>query len=340
MRYLTVNELPEPPAGKQGFPWTEETPQSVDRKTKGYNLPRISIITPSYNQGQYIEETIRSVLLQGYPNLEYIIIDGGSTDNSVEIITKYEKWLTYWESKPDSGQSHAINKGLLKATGEWINWLNSDDFLLPNALSQLATHIAEFPGYINAVIFACQIVSEDGKSIKEVWHPRKPKNITSFFKRTDHPIIPQPSTFIRMDKMKILEEYHCIMDWILYLQIEDQFAGSFREIDITIAAFRDHNSSKTSTLSQKFTDEAIFFLRNNQFQTKNINRLILQTIQRVEVSQAIGKILSENNRKSLSQLIKLLFNSPNLIINRMFIGAIKKLLWPSTRYSKRSELNR
>lgn len=74
------------------------------------NLPRISIITPSYNQGQYIEETIRSVLLQGYPNLEYIIIDGGSTDNTVEIIKQYEPWIAYWVSEPDNGQTHAINK--------------------------------------------------------------------------------------------------------------------------------------------------------------------------------------------------------------------------------------
>jgi len=100
--------------------------------------PRISIVTPSYNQGQFIEETIRSVLLQGYPNLEYIIIDGGSTDNSVEIIKKYEKYLTYWVSEPDQGQSHAINKGFQRCTGEIMAWLNSDDFYLPHALEDIA----------------------------------------------------------------------------------------------------------------------------------------------------------------------------------------------------------
>jgi len=95
------------------------------------------LITPSFNQGADIEETIRSVLLQGYPNLEYIIIDGGSSDETVDIIKKYAPWITYWVSEPDQGQSDAINKGLARATGEWVNWLNSDDFLLPGALSAL-----------------------------------------------------------------------------------------------------------------------------------------------------------------------------------------------------------
>jgi glycosyltransferase involved in cell wall biosynthesis len=127
---VNLEQLPQPPNHKIGFPWTECTPpQYFDQ-----NLPKITIITPSYNQGQYIEETIRSVLLQGYPNLEYIIIDGGSTDNTVEIIKKYEHWITYWVSEQDEGQSDAINKGLKQATGEVFNWLNSDDYYLPNAL--------------------------------------------------------------------------------------------------------------------------------------------------------------------------------------------------------------
>ena len=106
-----------PPARPDGSPW-----------------PRFSIVTPSYNQDQFIEETIRSVILQGYPDLEYIIIDGGSTDQSVEIVKKYERWLTYWVSEKDRGQSHAINKGFSRASGEYNNWINSDDSLRPCAL--------------------------------------------------------------------------------------------------------------------------------------------------------------------------------------------------------------
>ena len=142
MRCRTLTELPPPPAGKSGWPWTVETPPVPLARPDGSPWPRISIVTPSYNQGQFIEETIRSVLLQGYPDLEYIIIDGGSTDQSVEIIKKYEAWLTYSVSENDGGQSHAINKGFERATGVLLSWLNSDDVLLPDALAAVAARLS------------------------------------------------------------------------------------------------------------------------------------------------------------------------------------------------------
>lgn len=128
---LRLADLPPPPPDKFGWPWTEAP---VPVFTSGERLPSISIITPSYQQSAFLEETIRSVLLQGYPSIEYIVIDGGSTDGSVEILQKYESWLRYWVSERDDGQSDAINKGLARATGEIINWLNSDDFYRPGAL--------------------------------------------------------------------------------------------------------------------------------------------------------------------------------------------------------------
>lgn len=134
MRCPTLSELPPPPEGKTGWPWTEESDQLPGTVPDGSPWPRISIVTPSYNQGLYIEETIRSVLLQGYPNLEYIIMDGGSTDETVDIIQKYELWLTHWVSAPDGGQVRAINAGLNHSSGEILNWLNSDDYLLQGAL--------------------------------------------------------------------------------------------------------------------------------------------------------------------------------------------------------------
>ena len=108
-------------------------------------MASVSVVTPSFNQGQFIEETIRSILLQGYPNLEYFIMDGGSTDASVEIIKKYSPWLSYWVSEPDSGQSDAINRGLKRASGQFATWINSDDLLAKNALVEHASRIGFAP---------------------------------------------------------------------------------------------------------------------------------------------------------------------------------------------------
>ena len=109
------------------------------------NFPKISIVTPSYNQAEFLERTILSVLNQDYPNLEYIIIDGGSTDGSVEIIKKYEKYLAYWVSEKDKGQSDAINKGFQKSTGDILAWLNSDDTYLSGTLFKVVKAFQENP---------------------------------------------------------------------------------------------------------------------------------------------------------------------------------------------------
>ena len=105
------------------------------------NYPKISVITPSYNQGQYIEETILSVLNQNYPNLEYIIMDGGSTDNTVEVIMKYADKITFWVSEKDKGQADAINRGFKKATGDILCWLNSDDYYFSETLKYVAENL-------------------------------------------------------------------------------------------------------------------------------------------------------------------------------------------------------
>ncbi len=148
MRCPTLEELPAPPSDRTGWPWTEESTRVPDRAPDGRAWPQVSVVTPSYNQGDFLEETIRSVLLQGYPNLDYTIMDGGSRDNSVEIIKKYERWMSAWVSEPDGGQAQAINKGFRRCSGTLLGWINSDDALLPDALGRLAREHVRHPDSI------------------------------------------------------------------------------------------------------------------------------------------------------------------------------------------------
>lgn len=132
-------------------------------------LPTISIVTPSYNQGGTLERTIRSVLGQQYPRLEYIVIDGGSTDGSTEIIRRYAPQLSYWQSQPDGGQSHAINDGFKRATGEIVSWLCSDDYFTPGALQRVAEEFAK--SNADVVAGACSCVYLSGAR-EYLWIPK------------------------------------------------------------------------------------------------------------------------------------------------------------------------
>jgi glycosyltransferase involved in cell wall biosynthesis len=128
-------------------------------RSPGNGFPKISIVTPSLNQGHFLEESILSVIGQSYPNLEYIVLDGGSSDNSVEIIRKYEKHISFWESKKDNGQAAAINRGFSLASGDILGWLNSDDFYLPGALFHVA---AKIESAMPQLLFGdCVVIRED-----------------------------------------------------------------------------------------------------------------------------------------------------------------------------------
>jgi len=220
MRCPTLSELPPPPPGKTGWPWTTESAQLPETMPDSSFWSRVSIVTPSYNQAQFIEETIRSVLLQGYPDLEYIIIDGGSTDGSVEIIRKYEPWLAYWVSEKDSGQSEAINKGFARATGPFVAWLNSDDTYEPKAINRALQYMVSHS--TSSLVYSdCNVIDESGKKFNKfyarpfVWEEHLLENL-----------IPQPSVFMRKDIFDIVagvdESLHCIMDYDLWLRMGRQ----------------------------------------------------------------------------------------------------------------------
>ncbi len=164
----TLGDLPEPPTGKTGWPWRAQDSEPLgDAMEGGAAWPRISIVIPSLNQAGFLEAGIRSVLLQGYPNAELIVIDAGSTDGSVEILRKYAARLSFWVSEPDRGQSHGINKGLRHATGEIVHWMNSDDLLLPSALSSVAQAFGHRPPY-RIVTGQAKTVGADGQCLGEI----------------------------------------------------------------------------------------------------------------------------------------------------------------------------
>jgi len=244
MRCPELKDLPEPPPGKSGWPWTEESPQLPDRMEDGSEWPRISIVTPNYNYGRFIEETIRSVLLQGYPNLEYIIIDGASTDNSVEIIKKYEPWLTYWESKPDRGQSHAINKGFEHATGEIYAWLNSDDVYLPDALAEVGGRFpaAKDVGAIVGVAKKLNPVTNECLTVipRQLGH-------RAFLDWQAGNWFMQPSCFFARRAWNAAgpldEELHYAMDLDLWLKMAKSFRFVMSKACLSVA--RTHPSAKT-----------------------------------------------------------------------------------------------
>jgi glycosyltransferase involved in cell wall biosynthesis len=214
--------------------------------------PLVSIVTPSYNQAQFIEETIRSVLLQGYPKLEYIAIDGGSTDGSVDIIRKYEEWITYWTSEPDRGQSHAINKGWRRATGDIIAYLNSDDTYEPRALANAALVMQAHPEW-GMVYGDCALIGEMSQRVG-YWEAREFNLQDLLFTNR----IGQPAVFIRCSALEQVgyldESLYMVMDRDLWLRIGLAFPVESLPGQ-HLANHRIHEHAKTSMYQLRAAEE-------------------------------------------------------------------------------------
>lgn len=221
-----------PFSDKSNWPWQIQVNPNVYNPK--INYPKITVVTPSYNQGQYLEKTIRSVLLQNYPNLEYIIIDGGSTDESVNTINKYKSQVSFAISEKDRGQSHAINKGFSLASGQIYCWLNSDDYFLPNTLLTVAKTFKRSKA---------KFVYGNGYNlINNMLEP----SITgiSFDRYLRIPLFNQPACFWQSSiHQPIWEVLHCSMDYELWLRIVKGNKKKYLNQFLSVALV--HNQAKT-----------------------------------------------------------------------------------------------
>ena len=307
----SLEDLPFPPKGKKGWPWTKcsddfkNSEKSCLSVLDRYQWPKISIITPSFNQGMFIEETIRSVLLQNYPNLEYIIIDGASTDNTLSIIKKYKPWLTYWVSEKDNGQSDAINKGFCFSTGDIGGWLNSDDLFNPNTLRMVSSLLDI--NRLQWLVGAGQIINEKGIKYKTI-HSKSVSN--KIFYTWLYNYFSQPSTFWTMNLWKAVGGVNNNLHFTMDIDLWHRFYKITKPTNSNniLSLLRSHNNSKTSNTSityNCFLDEYKSWLidtyinnaeNDNQANITNIiNEFINlqlkeELIQRIKRHLVLGKI--------------------------------------------------
>jgi glycosyltransferase involved in cell wall biosynthesis len=326
--------FPVAPTGKSGWPWSvEDESIEVDRSQL---WPKITVFTPNYNYGHYLEETIRSVLLQGYPNLEYIILDGGSKDNSVEVIEKYAPWLTYWKSEADRGQTDAINKGLSKTTGEIFNWINSDDILMPGALFAIAEGMKDYDAFAGVVT-----------NFDEVGNRERviPKNITATglltkFNTTNRPaqdstVYHQPGFWFRTELLKSIGELN------EDLRIQFDFDRVVRYVhrypnvnysDRDLVDFRCHQEQKTAPdkIEQEGQTIVKSILADPEYQALTqpaqlwLNRLVWY--------EQLAEFERQTDKSKLSQSLKILLLScrnPPAYWTRYTFGSIRKNLTKS-----------
>ena len=287
----------------------------------------VSIITPSYNQAKYLEQTITSVLEQSYPSIEYIVVDGKSKDNSIDIIKKYADKLAYWVSEKDKGQADAINKGFSRATGEIIAWLNSDDYYLPGAV-QAAVKVFEENPDIVLVYGNMLAVNEHGVTFNTMnYRQLTLKDLLCFN------IIGQPAVFMRRSALQqtsgLDATFHFLLDHLLWIQIAKQ--GKILHVNQTWAAARYHAEAKNVSKAAEFGREA-FRILETIAQDKDLAKALLSVDRRAHASafRVDARYLLDGGypAKALQQWFRALFIHPPTALGRIniFVSSLLNLL--------------
>jgi glycosyltransferase involved in cell wall biosynthesis len=212
-------------------------------------FPKLSIITPSYNQGKYLERTILSVLNQGYPNLEYIIIDGGSEDNSVEIIKRYEKYIAFWVSEKDKGQVDALNKGFRIATGDWLGFQNSDDVYFPGTLPYFGQVVTENPSY--DIVYGDLFIIDQEDTVTELLKT-VPYNLNS--QLIEGMQIHNQSLFFKKELLEkygmLSTKYQFAFDYEFVTRFTLDRVIKVKRVNQLSGALRVHQEAKSSTIAE------------------------------------------------------------------------------------------
>ncbi|MAT09315.1 MAG: hypothetical protein CL707_09485 [Chloroflexi bacterium] len=251
MKDISVKQLPSSSKEKDIWPYQNKYPDKelslhesefLLRK----DLPLITVITPSFNQGAFIEQTIRSVLLQNYPRVEYFVMDGGSTDNTKSVLEKYSPWITEWKSENDKGQSDAINKGFAKSTGDVVAWINADDIYRPNAFLLVAKAMIDNP---SAGLFYGDWSEINSEGIEQnTFSPKIPSVLNLLFAVKSY--VAQPALFFRRTALEevgfVDENLHMVMDFELLLRLLSKYEPA--QVNKILASYRVHPDTKTNTM--------------------------------------------------------------------------------------------
>lgn len=324
---------------KNYWPWNKEIEyaKSLCFSKNNRDWPRISVITPSYNQGQFIEETIRSVLLQDYPNLEYIVIDGGSTDNTLEIIERYKPWISYWVSEPDRGQAHAINKGIAESTGDIIAYLNSDDYYLTGTLFKVAETLMQNP-QIDLFHGRCRYIDIQGNKIGEqfgrITHYKEILDLWNIWWGKRQFVQPEVFWTKRIsDSIGVFqEELNYVMDYEYWCRIL-LAGGKVSRIDQELACFRftpNQKSNHSASVANELLQVARTYYWDFKVPLTLIERIVFQGrwLYQTMLLKQIEQSLEQKNHKLVRLLrsVLLIIKYPQIIATPEFRHRGKKFL--------------